>query len=79
METVLVQINNTKAYKLLEDLEDLDITKVLEKNGSVKKVKDKVAVKKNLPADYFGLLTFEEGNKFETHINTVRKQWDKNI
>ena len=79
METVLVQINNTKAYKLLEDLEDLDIIKVLEKNGSVKKVKDKVAVKKNLPADYFGLLTFEEGNKFETHINTVRKQWDKNI
>ena len=79
METVLVQINNTKAYKLLEDLEDLDIIKVLEKNGSVKKVKDKVAVKKNLPADYFGLLTFEEGNKFETHINTVRKQWGRNI
>ena len=79
METVLVQINNTKAYRLLEDLEDLDIIKVLEKNGSVKKVKDKVAVKKNLPADYFGLLTFEEGNKFETHINTVRKQWGRNI
>ena len=79
METVLVQINNTKAYKLLEDLEDLDIIKVLEKNGSVKKVKDKVAVKKNLPADYFGLLTNEEGNKFETHINTVRKQWGRNI
>ena len=77
METVLVQINNTKAYRLLEDLEDLDIIKVLEKNGSVKKVKDKVAVKKNLPADYFGLLTIEEGNKFETHINTVRKQWGR--
>ena len=28
METVLVQITNNKAYKLLEDLEDLDIIKV---------------------------------------------------
>jgi len=32
METVLVQINNNKAYRLLEDLEDLHIIKVLEKN-----------------------------------------------
>ena len=25
METVLIQINNSKAYKLIEDLEDLNI------------------------------------------------------
>lgn len=31
METVLLQINNNKAYKILEDLEDLDIIKVLKK------------------------------------------------
>ena len=31
METVLVQINNNKAYKLLEDLEDLHIVKILKK------------------------------------------------
>ena len=31
METVLVQINNNKAYRLLEDLEDLNIIKVLKK------------------------------------------------
>ena len=32
METVLVQINNSKAYKLLKDLEDLHILKVLQKS-----------------------------------------------
>ena len=31
MDTVLIQINNNKAYKLLEDLEDLDIITVLKK------------------------------------------------
>lgn len=32
METVLLQINNSKAYKLLKDLEALNIVKVLKKN-----------------------------------------------
>lgn len=32
METVLVQINDRKAYKLLDDMEDLQIIKVLEKS-----------------------------------------------
>ena len=32
METILVQINNNKAYRLLEDLEDLHIIKVLKKS-----------------------------------------------
>jgi len=31
METVLVQINNNKAYKLLENLEELHVLKVLKK------------------------------------------------
>ena len=35
METVLIQINNSKAYRLLEDLEDLHIIKVLTKSIQV--------------------------------------------
>lgn len=46
METVLVQINNKKAYKLLEDLEDLNIIKVLNKNIEPKqKLSEKYAGK----------------------------------
>jgi hypothetical protein len=32
METVVIQINNSKAYKLLETLEDMQVIKVLKKN-----------------------------------------------
>ena len=42
METVLVQINNKKAYKLLEELEDLSIITVLNKSKqSVPKLSEK--------------------------------------
>lgn len=37
METVLLQINNNKAYKLLKDLEALNIVKVLKKNSPITK------------------------------------------
>lgn len=33
METVLIQINDLKAYKLLESLEELQIIKVLKKSN----------------------------------------------
>lgn len=50
METVLIQINNNKAYRLLEDLEDLHIIKVLKKSiQSEQKLSEKYAGK--LPAD----------------------------
>ena len=31
METIIIQIKDPKAYKLLKDLEDLEILKVVEK------------------------------------------------
>jgi hypothetical protein len=50
METVLIQIKNNKAYKLLEDLEDLQIIKVLEKSSLPQpKLSDKYAGK--LPSE----------------------------
>lgn len=33
METILIQINDLKAYKLLESLEELQIIKVLKKSN----------------------------------------------
>lgn len=34
MDTVVVQINNKKAYQLLQDLEDLEIITVIEKKSA---------------------------------------------
>lgn len=50
METVLIQITNTKAYRLLENLEDQQILKVLKKSiFPQQKLSEKYAGK--LPAD----------------------------
>lgn len=65
METVLVQINNQKAYKLLEDLEDLQIIKVLKKSvQSQEKLSEKYAGK--LPADI--------ADELQDYINQSRKE-----
>jgi hypothetical protein len=69
METVLIQINHNKAYKLLEDLEDLQIIKVLKKSvHSGHKLSEKYAGK--LPADI--------ADELQNFVNKGRKEWNNN-
>jgi hypothetical protein len=72
METVLLQINNSKAYKLLEDLEAMHIIKVLKKSTEAKK---------NLSAKFAGSLNLsdEEYNNFQDSVNQGRNEWERNI
>lgn len=69
METVLVQINNSKAYRILEDLEDLNIIKVLKKSvGPQQKLSEKYAGK--LPtaiADELQDYVAKGRNEFNNH------------
>ena len=68
----MVQINNTKAYKLLEDLEDLQIIKVLKKSISPKqKLSEKFGGKLNL--------TEKEYNDFQQYLKDVRNEWERNF
>lgn len=60
METVLIQINNIKAYKLLEDLEDLDIIKVLNKS---------TLPKQKLSEKYAGKLPSDIADELQNYIN----------
>jgi hypothetical protein len=72
METVLLQINNDKAYKLLEDLEALNIVKVLKKSTSPKgKLSDKFAGSLNL--------SDEEYNNFQDSLTESRNEWERDI
>jgi hypothetical protein len=72
METVLLQINNNKAYKLIEDLEALDIVKVLKKNPEPqKKLSERFAGSLNL--------TDEEYLKFQDSLTQSRNEWERNI
>jgi hypothetical protein len=68
METVLLQINNNKAYRLLEDLEDLHIIKVLEKSTQ--------PIKQKLSDKYRGIISKEQGQKLNEHIKQMRSEWN---
>lgn len=73
METVLLQINNEKAYKLLEDLEDLQLVKVLEKRSN--------NGEQNLSTRFAGSLHLsdDEYNDFQNSITESRNEWERNI
>lgn len=72
MDTVLLQINNDKAYKLIEDLEALHIVKVLKKT---------VQPKEKLSAKFAGSLNLsdEEYNNFQDSIKQGRNEWERDI
>jgi hypothetical protein len=63
METVLIQINNIKAYKLLEDLEDLQIIKVLKKS---------IQTQQKLSEKYSGKLPTEIADELQNYVNESR-------
>lgn len=67
MDTVLIQINNNKAYKLLEDLEDLDIITVLKKT---------VQFPKKLSEKYAGKLPSEIADELQNYVTTSRNEWN---
>lgn len=67
METVLIQINNVKAYKLLEDLEDLQIIKVLKKS---------IQPQQKLSDKYAGKLPSEVADELQEYVTKSRDEWN---
>ena len=67
METVLIQINNNKAYKLLEDLEDLQIIKVLKKS---------IQPQQKLSEKYAGKLPSDVADEIQNFVNESRTEWN---
>ena len=62
MKTVLIQIKNIKAYKLLEDLESLDILKVLTKSETPNQ---------KLSEKYSGVFSKEDAKSFSEHTQQM--------
>ena len=67
METVLIQINNNKAYKLLDDLEDLHIIKVLKKS---------IHPQQKLSEKYAGKLPSDIADEIQNFVNESRNEWN---
>lgn len=67
METVLVQINNSKVYRLLEDLEDLHIIKVLKKS---------IQPQQKLSEKYAGKLPADVAVELQNYVTQSRNEWN---
>jgi len=67
-DTMLIQLTNQKAAKLLYELEELHLIKVL--NGNIVPAKTKLSDK------YKGFITKEEGLQLNSHINQMRNEWN---
>jgi len=67
METVLIQINNNKAYKLLDDLEELQIIKVLKKS---------IQPQQKLSEKYAGKLPSVIADELQNYVTQCRDEWN---
>ena len=66
MDTMLIQLTNQKAVKLLHELEELNLIKVL---------REDILPKAKLSDKYRGILTKEEGKSLNEHIIKMRTEW----
>lgn len=66
--TMLIQITNEKAVKLLHELEELHLIRVLKENVT--------PVKTKLSDKYKGIISKEQGQKLNEHIKQMRSEWN---
>ena len=52
---------------------------VYELEGDNKEPLVVTSTERKKPSDFFGILTKEEGEKFQKHIQQARGEWDRNI
>ena len=66
--TMLIQVTNQKAIKLLHELEELHLIKVLKENVAFTKTK--------LSGKYKGIISKEQGQSLNEHIQQMRSEWN---
>ena len=66
METLLIEVTNQKAHKLLKDLEELNIIKVLRQTERLSSLREKIQTK----------MSNEEIDK---QLNTIRNEWQRSV
>ena len=67
MNTMLIELTNNKAARLLQDLEDLHIIKVLKKS---------VEVKQKLSEKYAGKLPSDIADELQNYVKQSRNEWN---
>lgn len=67
METMLIELKNEKAAKLLHELEELQLIKVLQTNSHSKE---------KLSTKYAGSLPGDVADKIQNYVTESRKEWN---
>ena len=68
METLTIQLTNKKAADLLHEMEELNLIKVIHTN-TTEPTQEKLSEK------YKGIITKEQGENLNHHINQMRNEW----
>jgi len=68
MQTVLIEIDNQNGFHLLQELEKLNILRIVKENVVVNKAK--------LSDKYKGVFSKEDAESFNNHTQMMRKEWD---
>jgi DNA-binding PadR family transcriptional regulator len=66
METVIIELTNQKAYKILKDLEELNIIKVIKEPSTLSSLRKKIQTK----------MSNEDINK---QLHNLRDEWQRPI
>ena len=66
---MLIELTNQRAVGLLQELEELQIIKVLKAN--ITKAK-----KQKLSDKYRGIMSVEKGQELQQHIQNMRSEWN---
>jgi len=67
MDTYTIELTNQNAYKLLKELEELHIIRVLKKT---------IKHEKKLSDRFEGKLSQEIGDELQKHVTKSREEWD---
>jgi hypothetical protein len=64
MNTITIQLKNQKAYKLLEDMEALNLIRVLKESPKISSIRSQVKTRMS-------------NEDIDTQLNAIRKEWQR--
>jgi hypothetical protein len=66
MDTVIIQLTNRKAYKLLQDMEELDLIRVLKEPIKLSSLRGQIR-------------TPMSNEEIDKQLNAIRKEWQRDF
>ncbi len=71
MQTITIEINNDKALKLIEELEALNLIRIIRNNETTsgKKLSDRLV----------GSISQEQADRMMKELEQMRSEWDRDI